>query len=93
MDVISDTKNKNIDDERGKTGYHSYILRIWKTDEGAFKGYVLDPLTNKTYPVVSVPREKALEPSIPGGIKGVWIEPMGCWLGVWESVEEDEELE
>lgn len=53
MAANSDIGNCQIDEKQGESGSYSYILRIWETVPGRFKGYILDPITGKTYPLVS----------------------------------------
>jgi hypothetical protein len=76
----------NTDDDRDESGYHSYLLRIWKTDQDTFKGYLIDPITRKTYPLVNIPADLQPKTSpIKDDCKGIWIENAGCWLGIWKS--------
>lgn len=80
MAANSDIGNGQIDEKQGESGSYSYILRIWETVPGRFKGYILDPITGKTYPLVSFsPKEFSPFSS------GVFIKPVGFWLGVWDS--------
>ena len=82
------------DGDWDETSYQSYLLRIWKTDQGTFKGYLMDPITRKTYPLVNIPSKEQEDPSpITTDIQGIWIEPVGCWLGIWKPSVEVEELE
>ena len=85
--------NKKIEptDEDAEVHQHSYILRIWKSTEGVLKGYILDPLTNKTYPLVTIPihwdGETDSSISMPVVCEKSVIEPLGCHLGVWKPSE------
>lgn len=91
MAINSDMGDKVPDEKQYETGYYSYILRIWKTASGAFKGYILDPITNKTYPVVSVPDDPSLADD--HWRSGALIEPIGCRLAVWSSAGKEGEPE
>ena len=76
-----------------ETSYQSFMLRIWKTDQGTFKGYLMDPITRKTYPLVKFPSAEQVDPSpITADIQGIWIEPVGCWLGIWKPIDRKENL-
>jgi hypothetical protein len=82
-----------LDSDWDETSYQSYLLRIWKTDQGTFKGYLMDPITRKTYPLVNIPSEKQVDAStITVDIQGIWIEPVGCWLGIWKQSDRMEDL-
>jgi hypothetical protein len=75
------------------TSYQSYLLRIWKTDQDTFKGYLMDPITRKTFPLVNIPSEEQADTSsIRASIKGIWIEPVGCWLGIWKPGDNSEDM-
>ena len=77
----------------GETSYHSYLLRIWKTDQGTFKGYLIDPITRKTYPLINIPNKEQVDASfIKADIQGIWVEPVGCWLGIWKPSDSMEDL-
>lgn len=74
-------------DENTETGQRSFILRIWKSAEGTIKGYVLDPITNKTYPLINIPSHWNGETDFTVPIpvcENPLVEPFGCHLGVWE---------
>lgn len=80
MALNSDIGDGMVDKKQGESGSYSYILRIWEIAPGRFKGYLLDPITNKTYPLVSfLPSEFSPLSS------GVFIKPGGFWLGVWDD--------
>jgi len=81
--------NNEIDliDENNATSQRSYILRIWKSADGVLKGYVLDPLTNKTYPLVNIPShwDEEIDSPVPLPVcENPLVEPFGCHLGVWK---------
>lgn len=93
MEYTLDEKKLQLDNENDDTHQHSYILRIWKSAEGTLKGYILDPITNQTYPVVNIPvhweaDSDSLVP-IPAGKKPL-IEPFQCHLGIWEPLQENQ---
>ena len=82
-------ENKKLqpNDDTNATHQHSYILRIWKSAEGALKGYVLDPISNKTFPLVNIPVHWEIESVSPVSepdCENPLIEPFGCYLGVWK---------
>lgn len=85
-------KNKNklqTIDETTEFHQQSYILRIWESAEGTLKGYILDPLTNKTYPLVNIPVHWDLESDSPvtePDCENPLIEPFGCYLGFWKPL-------
>ena len=81
------------DGDWDETSYQSYLLRIWKTDQGTFKGYLMDPITRKTFPLVKFASEEQVDASpISADIQGIWIEPVGCWLGIWKPSDGMEDL-
>jgi len=87
MENILDDKSLHPDDDGAGTHQRSYILRIWKSAEGILKGYILDPLTNKTYPLVNIPVHWDGETDSPVSIpasENPLIEPFGCHLGIWK---------
>jgi len=89
MDANSNNNSTRSDPEQQETRYLSYILRIWKADDGTFKGYVLNPLTNQTYPVVNITQAiSSVDPPVSGGSA---LEPIGCRLGVWDPEAEGKE--
>lgn len=87
METIVNGKTLQPDDEDAETHHYSYILRIWRSTDGILKGYVLDPISNKTYPLGNIPvhwdGETELLVSMPV-CENPLIEPFGCRLGVWE---------
>ena len=75
------------DDENTEIHQHSYILRLWKSAEGVIKGYILDPITKKTYPLVNIPVhwEDGADTPVPiPDCENPSIEPLGCHLGIWK---------
>ena len=87
METILDDKTLQPDGEGIETHQRSYILRIWKEAEGILKGYILDPLTNKTYPLVNIPVHWDGETDSPVSIpacENPLIEPLGYHLGFWK---------
>jgi len=94
MDASKDTNILEPDDNHDETTYHSYILRIWKIGKDTFKGYILDPVTDQTYPLVNISQEDAVDESIITTVgKGAIIKSIGCWMGLWKSESGDENLE
>ena len=87
METIMENKNLKPDNKSNEIHQHSYILRIWKSAEGVLKGYILDPMTNKTYPLVNIPihwdGETDSQVPIPD-CENPLVEPFGCHLGVWK---------
>ena len=63
----------------------NFVLRIWKTGEGSFKGYILDPLTDATYPLANMPQESILDGARQNATQGVLLEMLGCWIGLWSD--------
>jgi len=94
MDASRDTNIIKPDDDQDETTYHSYILRIWKTGQDTFKGYILDPVTDQTYPLVNIPQEDAMDESVVSTAQKVAkIKSIGCWMGLWKFEGGDEKLE
>ena len=82
MEANSNKNRTQTENEQQETCYISFILRIWKTEEGKFKGYILNPLTRQTYPVVNITEAiSSVNPPVSGGAA---LEPLGCRLGVWD---------
>ena len=91
MDANSNTNATQPDNEQQESCYISYILRIWKTEDGKFKGYILNPLTRQTYSIVNITESISLvDPPLSGGAV---IEPTGCRLGLWDPKPEVEETD
>ena len=91
MDVNSNKSTKQTDKEQQETRYISYILRIWKTEEGNFKGYILNPLTRQTYPIENITKSiSSVDPPLSGGAV---LEPIGCRLGLWDPKTKFEETD
>ena len=89
MEYTLDEKTLKLDNENDDTHQHSYILRIWKSAEGTLKGYILDPITNQTYPVVNIPIHWEGDENSPVPVpvcENPLIEPLGCYLGVWKPL-------
>ena len=87
METNMDNKELELTDGHIDGHQHSYILRIWKSAEGVLKGYILDPITNKTYPLINIPSHWDVETDSPVPIpdcENPLVEPFGCHLGVWE---------
>ena len=91
MDANSNKNEIDPDKEKQENCYISYILRIWKTEEGTFKGYILDPLTRHTYPIENI--TKAISSVAPPLSGGAVLEPIGCRLGLWDPMSEVEETD
>jgi hypothetical protein len=91
---MENTIDKNVlhsENEMEEIHQHSYILRIWKSAEGVLKGYILDPITNQTYPLVNIPVhwEADSDSLVPiPACKDPLIKPFQCHLGVWEPLKE-----
>ena len=45
MNTTQNSDTIEPDNDRDKTIYHSYVLRVWKSGTGVYKGYILDPVT------------------------------------------------
>jgi len=89
MDATSNKNTAQPENEQQETRYLSYILRIWKADDGTFKGYVLNPLTNQTFPVMNITESiSSVDPPVSGGAT---LEPIGCRLGLWDPETEGKE--
>jgi len=83
MAAISSTNGEKINNEKYETTYHSYILRIWKAEKNTFKGYVLDPVTNQTYPMRNISNTPSFIDD--AQLDAVLIKPLNCWVGIWKS--------
>ena len=91
MDVNSNNDTTQPGKEQQLTHYVSYILRIWKTEEGNFKGYILNPITRQTYPIENITKSiSSVDPPLSGGAV---LEPIGCRLGLWDPKTEFEETD
>jgi len=91
MNSIQNSDAIDPDNDRDKTIYHSYVLRVWKSGKGILKGYILDPITDESFPLVNIPEEDMM--NISNQAQVVWIEPLGCWLGLWKSANKGEKQE
>ena len=80
------TKNNDMITPKGleSTNHQTFVVRIWKTDKGMLKGYLIDPLTNITYPLLNrndlPPGEKIPDDGLIIG----FIKPCDCWVGLWD---------
>jgi len=91
MNTIQNSDAKEPDNDRDKTIYHSYVLRVWKSGTGVLKGYILDPITNESFPLVNIFQEDTM--NVSNQVQAVWVEPLGCWLGLWKSANNCEKQE
>lgn len=83
MNTTQNSDTIEPDNDRDKTIYHSYVLRVWKSGTGVYKGYILDPVTDESFPLVNISQEDMM--NVSNRVQVVWVEPLGCWLGLWKS--------
>lgn len=83
--AISKKSNAGQSSEQEEKTSRNFILRIWRTDKGTHKGYILDPLTNETYPLTNIPQEAIAEGAKQIETQGVLLEALGCWIGLWND--------
>lgn len=99
----SSPENLEMDtNDKEKSGYFTFIVRILKTKEGTLKGYLVDPFTNSTYPMLSVPDELARDDlhtkiisdfGFSEEIIAGYIKSLGCWVGLWKTMVQESEKE
>ena len=77
--------NAGQKNEREERTSRNFVLRIWKTGKGTFKGYILDPLTHETYPLANIPQETIVEGTGQVKTQGVLLKALGCWIGLWSD--------
>ncbi len=88
MDKNKKAINTSTGDEREYPTSQNFVLRIWKTGEKTFKGYLLDPLTNERYPLRNTSIIGTSKGETAGSLQGVMLESLGCWVGVWHDADE-----
>jgi len=90
--TLMDKKKKTIDtsmgDQHENAPSQNFVLRIWKIGDNSFKGYLLDPLTNMRYPLRNTSINGISGDETIQSLKGVMIESLGCWVGVWHEANE-----
>ena len=86
MTTIEKSNTGQNNEQEEKTS-RNFVLRIWKTGKGTFKGYVLDPLTDETYPLTNISQETIVESAREAESQGVLLEALGCWIGLWSNSE------
>ena len=86
MNFAYNSDTSNPENDRDETTYHSFVLRIWKSGGGALKGYILDPITDESFPLVNTSHEGTT-------CQKVWIEQIACWLTLSVSDNYDEKNE
>lgn len=82
MNKLQKSNQNQPDGNQEQTTSHNFVLRIWKTDNNIFKGYILDPITNSTYPLVDMSEVSKLDGSKPIVFQGTLIDTLGCWIGL-----------
>ena len=91
MDTNSNKNTTHPDNEQQEIRYASYILRIWRTEDGNFKGYILNPITRQTYPIENITKSiSSVDPPLSGGVV---LQPIGCKLGLWDPIHDAEETD
>jgi len=64
--------------------HRTFVIRVWKTNKGMLKGYLIDPLTNTTYPLLNR-NDFPSDEKIPGdGLIVSFIKSFDCWVGLWD---------
>ena len=85
MTKFIDPKNA----ESKSVNQQTFIVRIWKTDSGDLRGYLIDPLTNITYPLIPStephhePENKVSRPTNKKDTCSGVIDTLSYRVGIW----------
>jgi len=75
MTPKSDMEDRNGDIFETQLFTHSYILRVWESARGTFKGYIIDPHSGETFPMSKIRRKINMNKMM-----GVFIRQNNCWI-------------